>query len=197
MNKNSAIVVCLILSIAVNAFLLKMYFDHKSNQAALEKGILMNEYIDRGKELGYFRAFVNELAAKEGEHLPISEEQSNLYWILAVPGESIIMDFAYEVKADYELYDDYLEIIQQFDREYKEIVNQFKLKLPKMNKEKLVALGQHLDETYDLFIGKALRDWKISRTGKKLDIRFQPPKEILNQGIQELKLIREELQALE
>ncbi|THF77067.1 hypothetical protein [Cohnella fermenti] len=197
MNKNSAIAFCLFLSILANAFLLKMYFDRKSNQTALETGIIMNEYIERGKELGYFRAFVNELAAKEGAYLPVSEEQSGLYWILAVPGESIIMDFAYEVQAEYELYDDYLEVIQQFDQEYKEIVNQFKSKLPLMNKEQLTAFGQHLDETYDLFFDKASRDWRISRTGKKLSIRFQPPKEILNKGMQELKSIREELEAIE
>jgi len=173
-----------------------MYFDHKSNQAAMEKGILMNEYIERGKRLGHFRAFVQEIAAKEGKFLPISEEQSNLYWLLAVPEELNIMNFAYEVKADYELYDDYLEIIQQFDREYKEIVNQFKSKLPLMNKEQLVAFGQRFDKAYDLFIDKALRDWGVSRSGKKLTIQFQPPKEILIQGIQELTLIREELEAL-
>lgn len=66
-----------------------------------------------------------------------------------------------------------------------------------MNMEQLAALGQHLDKTYDLFIDKALRDWKISRIGKKLDIRFQPPKEILNEGLQELTLIREGFEALE
>ncbi|MFB9276974.1 hypothetical protein [Cohnella cellulosilytica] len=197
MHKNSAIVFCLILSLLANAVLLKMYFDRKSNQAALEKGILLNEYVERGKDLGYFRAFVKELAAKEGEHLPITEEQSGLYWILAVPREPIIMNFAYGVQSDYELYDDYLEIIQQFDREYKEMVDQFRYKLPLMNKEQLADLGQHLDETYDLFFDKALRDWRISRSGKKLDIRFQPPKEILDQGMQKLTSIREELEALE
>ncbi|RJX39967.1 hypothetical protein D3P09_11325 [Paenibacillus pinisoli] len=118
MSKNSVIVTCLVLSLVVNAFFLKMYFDHKSNQAALKKGILMNEYIERGKELGNFRALVNDLAAKKGEH-PISEEQSSLYWLLAVPGESNIMNFTYGLQADYELFDDYLEAIQQFDGEYK------------------------------------------------------------------------------
>ncbi|WP_239618894.1 hypothetical protein [Cohnella mopanensis] len=197
MNKNSVIAGCLFLSLVVNAFLLKMYFDAKHNQVTLEKGIIMNEFIEREKGLRNFRAFVGELAAKYDEHVPISKEQSSLYWLLAFREESIIMKVTYEIQADYEPYNDYLGFIQQFDKEYMAIGNHFKSRLPLMTKEQLAAFASRLDGTYDLFMNQALRDWRISRTGKKVDVRFEPRKEILNQVIQELISIREELEALE
>jgi hypothetical protein len=197
MNKNSVIAVCLILSLVGNAFLLKMYFDDKHNQITLEKGIIMNEFIEREKGLRNFRAFVGELAAKYDEHVPISEEQSSLYWLLASPLKSLIPKGTYEIQADYEHYDDYLGFIYEFDKEYEAIGNHFKSRLPLMTKEQLAAFASRLEETYNLFMDKALRDWRISRTGKKVDIRFEPHKEILNQVIQELMSIREELEALE
>lgn len=197
MNKNSVIAVCLILSLVVNAFLLKMYFDAKHNQVTLEKGIIMNEFIEREKGLRNFRAYVGELAAQDDEHVPISEEQSSLDWLLAFSIESEIMKGTYEIQADYEHYDDYLGFIQEFDKEYKAIGNHFKSRLPLMTKEQLADFSSHLNETYDLFKMKALRDWRISRSGKKVDIQFEPPKEILNQVLQELMSIREELEALE
>ncbi|RXZ77343.1 hypothetical protein EBB07_31560 [Paenibacillaceae bacterium] len=197
MNKNSVIVVCLILSLAINAFLLKMYFEGKHNQITLEKGIIMNEFIEREKELRNFRAFVGELAAKDDEHILISEEQSNLHWLLAFRVQSVIMKVTYGIQADYEHYDDYLGFIQEFDKEYMAIGNHFKSKLPLMTKEQLAAFASRLDETYDLLMNKALRDWRISRTDKKVDVRFEPHKDILNQVIHELTSIREELEALE
>ncbi|QMV42335.1 hypothetical protein [Cohnella cholangitidis] len=195
MNKNSVIAACLILSLVGNAFLLKMYFDAKHNQVTLEKGIVMNEFIEREKELRNFRAFVSELAADDDERVPISEEQSSLYWLLAFPLESIIMKGTYEIQADYEHYDDYIGFIREFDQEYKAIGNHFKSKLPLMTKEQLADFAFRLDGTYELLMNQALRDWKISRKDKKVDIRFEPRKEILDQVIQELMSIREELEA--
>ncbi|BBI30877.1 hypothetical protein [Cohnella abietis] len=196
MNRNSVIAVCLFLSLIGNAFLLKMYFDDKHNQVTLEKGIIMNEMIEREKGLRNFRAFVGELAAKYDEHVPISKEQSSLYSLLASPYKSLIPKGTYEIQADYKHYDDYLGFIQEFDREYEAIGDNFKIRLPLMTKEQLVNFSSHLDGTYDLLMDKALRDWGIRRTGKKLDIKFEPNKEILNQVLKELKSIREELEAL-
>jgi len=197
MSKNGVIAVCLFFSLVANAFLLKMYFDDKQTQSALEKGIVMDEFIEREKGLRNFRAFLGELAAKGDEHIPISKEQANLYWLLATPLRSTIPKGTDEVQAGYEQYNNHIEFIREFDKEYEEISDLFKSKLPLMTKEQLTAFSSHLNETYDLLKDKALRDWRISRTDNKVDIRFEPPKEILNQVLQELASIREELEAVE
>jgi len=197
MTKNGVIAVCLFFSLVANAFLLKIYFDDKHNQRMLEKGIMMNEFIEREKGLRNFRAFVGELAAKYDKHDSISEEQANLYWLLATPLRSIIPKGTDEIQAGYEQFNNHKEFIREFDKEHEAINVLFKSKLPLMTKEQLIAFSSHLNETYDLLMEKALRDWRISRTGNKVDIRFEPPKEILNQVLQELASIREELEAVE
>jgi hypothetical protein len=198
MNRNKIIVVCLILSLVVNTFLLKKYFDGHSIHVELEKGILMNEYSERAKEWLKFKSFIKTLLRIDDEHFPISEEQSRLYGILATLAEPVyIPKVTHYIRADYELYNDYSRFIIEFDREYAAIVNGFNSKLPLMDKDQLLAFVNHLDETYELFMDKAVGDWRVSRTGKKFDIRFEPQKEILDEVIQELMLIREELEALE
>jgi hypothetical protein len=198
MNRNKIIVVCLIISLLVNTFLLKNYFDGHSNQIELEKAILMNEYSERAKEWLKFTSFLKTLLRIDDKHFPISEEQSRLYGILATPAEPVyIPKVTHNIRADYELYNDYSRFIIEFDREYAAIVNRFKSKSPLMDKDQLLALINRLDETYDLFMDKAVGDWRVSRTGKKFDIRFEPQKEILDEVIQELMLIHEELEAIE
>jgi len=196
MSKNGVIAVCLFFSLVANAFLLKTYFDDKQTQRALEKGIVMNEFIEREKGLRNFRAFVGELAAKGDKYVPVSEEQANLYWLLASPSRSAISKGTDLMQADYEQFDNHITFIREFDKEYEAISDLFKSKLPLMTKEQLTAFSSRFNETYDLLKDKALRDWKISRTDTKVDIRFEPPKEILNQVLQELISIHAELEAL-
>lgn len=196
MNKNGVIVFFLILSLAANAFLLKTYFDNKHNQVTLEKAVIMNEIIEREKGLRDLRSFVSKLAAQWDEQHPISKEQSSLYWLLAFSSNSLIAKGTYQIQADYEHYGNYLSFIQEFDREFGEIGNHFKSRLPLMTKEQLAAFATRLNETYELFMDEALRDWEIRRRDTKVDIKFDPPIEVLNQVLQELVSIREELEAL-
>lgn len=197
MGKNSVLVFGLIISLAANAFLLKTYFDNKHHQITLEKAIMMNEIIEREKGLRDLRSFVSELAAQGDEQRPISKEQAGLYWLLASSSNSLIAKGTYVIQADYENYTDYLRFIQEFDREFAAIGNPFKSRLPFMTKEQLTALAAHLDETYELLMDEALRDWKISRWDNKVGIEFDPPIETLDQVLQGLVSIREELEALE
>ncbi|QHT58765.1 hypothetical protein GXP70_01420 [Paenibacillus lycopersici] len=197
MSKNGVIACCLFLSLIVNAYLAKAYFDGRSNRVALEKGILMNEFIDREKKLGNFRALVVQLAAKSDKLAPVSQEQLSAYRLLASPGDSTIMSPTYEFRAKYEPYDDDLAFLQQFDSEYKGVVDGFITKLPFMNKEQLAAAAKHMDAICDLYMDQALRDWMIRRNGSKVHIRFNPPQAVLNQVIQELRSIREELEAVQ
>lgn len=197
MTKNGVIVFCLIISLVANAYLLKTYFDDKHRQVTLETTIMMNEMIEREKALRNLRSFVGELAAQVDEQHPISKEQASRYGLLAFSTSSVIPKATYEIQADYEHYKDYLSFIQEFDREFGAIGNHFKSRLPLMAKEQLAAFAARLNETYNLLMDEALRGWEIRRNDKKVAIKFNPPIEVLSQVLQELVLIREELEDLE
>ncbi|MGM0885296.1 MAG: hypothetical protein ACQEXQ_30190 [Bacillota bacterium] len=194
MIRNRVIVVCLILSLLVNTFLLIIYFGGKSNQIELENAILMNEFVEREKEWRHFRAFIGKLAENNNEHFPITPQQSELYWILATPEGSVIMKATHSIRdAEYEFYNHYSSFIIDFDTEYATMVRSLESKLSIMNNVQLEAISNHLDEAYDLY-KKSLDGWSVRSSNKKFDIQFEPQKEELNQVIQELMLIREELE---
>lgn len=193
MNKARVITAMLILSILLNAFLLKAYSDGQSHQIELEKAIIMNEFSERAKEWRNFKTFVSKLAEKEDEHFPISEKQSNLYWELATPMKSVIMKVTDKVNPEYISYNEYLIFINKFDLEYKAIVDSFQTKLPSMSKEEVITFANQLDETYNFFMGEAMGQWSVGG-GPNLDIRFEPQVEQLNQVTEELALINKELE---
>lgn len=192
------IVLLLILSVAsllFNGFLLKEYYHQQSNKIEIEKALIMNEFSERTKEWRTFNSFLRQLTKLDVEQFPISKEQSNLYWELAFPAESIVMKAtSYIREADYDSYNDYGAFINQFDSEFKLVVTQFKSILPLMNRDQLNELTSQLDETYDMYINEALINWGIGYP--EFFVNFEPDKEKLEEVINELKLVRENLEAI-
>lgn len=198
MNRHKIIIVCLTCSLLLNVFFLIIYLNEKSNNINLEKAILLNEYSERTKEWLKFTSVMKELLRNNDELIPISEEYSFYYGLLATPSEPVyVPKVTHNIIADYDFYDGYASFIIEFDREYKAIMNLFTSKLPSMDKDQLSDFVNDLDETYDFYLDKGVGDWEISRSGKEFDIQFEPHKEVLDEVIQELILIREKLETLE
>ncbi|MCC5910096.1 MAG: hypothetical protein JJT76_06630 [Clostridiaceae bacterium] len=196
MERIKIITTLLILSLVLNIFLVKNYFDEQSEKVELEKVIIMNEFSQRAKEWRNLTQFVTNLSASNDIDFPISEEESDLYWELATPMKSVIMKTTDKVNPIHPLYNEYVAFLIEFDLKYEAIINRFKSKLPLMSKAQLINFSNQLEEGYSLFIGDAMgHHWSI-RTDK-LDINFEPQKYKLDQVIEKLTLIREELEALE
>lgn len=199
MKRNKVIVSLLLLlfvaSLLLNGLLLKRYYDQQSNKIEIEKAIIMNEFSERTKEWRNFNSFLRQLTELGEEQFPFTKEQSNLYWELVVPMESVVMKASsYIRETDYSSFDDYQTFINQFDHEYKAIVTGFKSRLPLMNIDQLLELSSQLDETYNMYMGEALVDWGIG--SPEFYVVFEPEKEKLEEVINELKLVREYLEAI-
>jgi chloramphenicol O-acetyltransferase len=99
------VIILLILSLGINGFL---FLNGKSKQKELESAILMNEFVDREKELRIFKAFIYEIA-NNGDVFPYyNEEQSDLYWILEQPYYNVMPKVTHDIRnAELELYNTY------------------------------------------------------------------------------------------
>ncbi|WP_156289530.1 hypothetical protein [Oceanobacillus salinisoli] len=194
MNKVRVIVILLILSLIVNGVQFYLYENKQSESIDLEKVIIINEFSERAKNWRNFNQFIDNLSQKEKLDSPISQLQSDLYWELAKHNQSIILKGTKYVSdnAEYSNYSDYLQFINDFDREYEAIINRFKTKITLMNNEQLVKLSSDLDVVYKLYINDGIGEFSIGE-----NIQFEPNKEILSKVINELILIKEDLEAIE
>ena len=196
MNRIKIITGFLVFSFLLNVFLLTVFVERQSTNIEREKVIIMNEFSERAKEWRNFTQFVNRLSEKENEHFPIKKEESDLYWELAKPMESIIMKTTDQLDADYDLYGNYVDFFIKYDVAYSAIINLFKSRLPLMKRDQMLRLSTQLDESYDLFIREAIGDWSVSGQSR-LDIHFEPKEEKLNLVIQKLAAMKEEIESIE
>lgn len=183
----------LIVSLGINGFL---FLNGKSKQKELESAILMNEFVDREKELRIFKAFIVEIA-DNGDVFPyFNEEQSDLYWILEEPYISVMPKVTRDIRnAELKLYKTYSDFLIEFDSACKRIVKSLKTKLPLMDKEQQVTLSNHLDTIYNSFT-YSLEGWSVHSSVNKFDVQFEPKRELLDDVLKELEAVFEELESL-
>lgn len=187
-----ALLILLIVSLLFNGLLLKGYIDKKKNKIEIEKGLIMNEFSQRTKEWRNFNKFLRELKELSEEQFPINKEQSNFYWSLTIPEESVIMKSTkYLDEAHYISNNDYLRFISEFDYEYEWIVDLFRNKLPRMNRDQVKGISSRLDKTYKKYMNEGIGEWGINRPNLYID--FEPNMEVLEEVIKELDLIRDYL----
>lgn len=187
------LIVLLILSLGINGFL---FLNGKSKQKELESAILMNEFVDREKELRIFKAFIDEIT-DNGNGFPYSnEEQADLYWILEQPYISEIPKVTHDIRnADFELYKSYSDFLIEFDSACNKIVKSLKTKLSLMDKAQLVTLSNRLDTIYNSFT-YSLEGWSVHSIVNKFDVQFEPQKELLDDVLKQLDAVFEELENL-
>jgi|GEM_PF-2754321 hypothetical protein len=184
------LVILLILSVGINGFL---FLKGKSKQKELESAILMNEFVDREKDLRIFKAFIEEIADNGNV---VNEEQSDLYWILEQPYISVMPKVTHDIRnADLELYKTYSDFLIEFDSVCNRIVKSLKTKLPLMDKEQLATLSNRLDTIYNSFT-YSLEGWSIHSSVNKFDVHFEPQRERLDGVLNELKAVLDEIEAL-
>ena len=184
------LVILLILSVGINGFL---FLKGKSKQKELESAILMNEFVDREKDLRIFKAFIEEIADNGNV---VNEEQSDLYWILEQPYISVMPKVTHDIRnADLELYKTYSDFLIEFDSVCNRIVKSLKTKLPLMDKEQLTTLSNRLDTIYDSFT-YSLEGWSVHSSVSKFDVHFEPQREGLDDVLKELQAVLDELEAL-
>ena len=188
MRKIQVIAGLLILSFMLNVFISGAYFQNRSERIELEKGIIMNEFSERARELRNFMHFTSSLSERNDETLPVTEEEASLYWELANPGQSVVIKITDKVTPVYPLYSGYTAFLRNFDREYQAVNNRFKEKLPLMTQAELVTFSGRINETYDFFM-KSIGRWSIS--GQNLEINFEPSQDKLDQLIGKLVLTGE------
>lgn len=187
------LIILLILSLGVNGFL---FLNGKSKQKELNSAILMNEFVDREKELRILKAFIDEIA-ENGDVFPyFNKEQSDLYWILEQPYISVMPKVTHDIRnADLELYKTYSDFLIEFDSACERIVKSLKTKLSLMDKEQLVSLSNRLDTIYNSFT-YSLKGWSVHSSVNKFDVQFEPQRELLDEVLKELELVFEELESL-
>lgn len=187
------VIILLILSLGINGFL---FLNGKSKQKELESAILMNEFVDREKELRIFKAFINEIADDDDVFPYFNEEQSDLYWILEQPCYNVMPKVTHDIRnADLELYNTYSDFLIEFDSACNRIVNSLKTKLPLMDKEQLLTLSNRLDTIYNSFTN-SLKGWSVHSSVNKFDVQFEPQRELLDDVLKELEVVFEELEYL-
>lgn len=197
--KRSIVIVILVMlfvvSLSSNGLLIKGYQDKKAMKIEVEKAMIMNAYSERTKEWRNFNTFIRQLSEANDDQFPISDEQSRLYRALATPMESVVLQVTSIGEPDYDSFNESMHFLSQFDREYQLIVKRFNSKLPIMTKDELLNLSSELDATYRLYMNEALVNWGIG--SPEFSVRFEPHKEKLTEVIKQLKLIREDLEAIE
>lgn len=188
--KKLSIVVLLILSLISNCVLIIKIFNTNTymekQETLLENALVINEFSERAKEWRNFNDFIRELP-KSGS-FPVSESQSEVYWELAKPMESVVLK-----STDYVLDNEFTSFIFSYDKTYKDMINTFKEKLPLMNQKQLIEMSKALDDAYRDFVGKG--EWVISVPDTKINVDFQ--KEDLDSVIEKLNSIHLQLQSVE
>lgn len=95
MNKNNWIKVLLVLSLLSNTIFIYVVFNSKTNkdnqEELLKNAIIINEFSERAKEWRNFNDFIKELSKQEEDSFPVLEKQSDMYWELAKPMQSVIL----------------------------------------------------------------------------------------------------------
>jgi len=187
------LIVLLILSLGINGFL---FLNGKSKQKELNSAILMNEFVDREKELRVFKVFIDEIADNDDVYPYFNEEQSDLYWILEQPYIFVMPKVTHDIRnAELELYKTYSDFLIEFDSACKRIVKSLKTKLSLMDKEQLVTLSNRLDTIYNSFT-YSLEGWSVHSSVNKFDVQFDPQRELLDEVLKELEMVFEELESL-
>lgn len=186
------LIVFIILLLGINGFL---FLNGKSKQKELESAILMNEFVDREKELRIFKAFIQEIA--DNDAFPyFNEEQSDLFWILEQPYISVMPKVTHDIRnANLKWYKTYSDFLIEFDSVCNKIVKSLKTKLSLMDKEQLVSLSNRLDTIYNSF-KHSLEGWSVHSSVYKFDVQFEPQRERLEDVLIELDAVFEELENL-
>ncbi|WP_044022215.1 hypothetical protein [Bacillus sp. SG-1] len=184
--KKLSIKVFLILSLISNCVLGILLFNTNTylekQETLLENAIVINEFSERAKEWRNFNDFIRELS-RSGS-FPVSDSQSDVYWELAKPMESVVLK-----STDYVLDHEHSSFILTFDETFEDIIDTFKEKLPLINQEQLIETSKALDDAYRDLVGKG--EWGISLPDTMITMNFQ--QENLDSVIEKLNSIHFQL----